>query len=101
MSEERPQRFFVTITAADPERLREVGRFGLDLFAHREVEGEAPELGGLVQLEDIARLVEAGYRVVVHETDKPRIEHEFVSFDAWRDTIIDELERREKRDKGQ
>jgi len=96
MSEERPQRFFVTISASDPERLRDVGRFGLDLFAHRHGE-RAPELGGLVELEDIARLVEAGYVVTVHETDKPRIEHEFASFDTWRETQIEELERRERR----
>jgi hypothetical protein len=95
MPEERPQRFFVTITAADPERLREIGAFGLDLFSHRHTE-EGPELGGLVTLEDIGRLVEHGYRVLVHETDKPRIEHEFVSFSAWRDALVADLERKQR-----
>jgi hypothetical protein len=96
MSEERPQRFFVTITAADPEQLRDVGRFGLDLFAHRVEEG-VPEVGGLVELEDIGRLVEAGYRVVVHETDEPRLKHEFVTFEAWREALLEDLERQQKK----
>jgi hypothetical protein len=93
--EELPQRFFVTITAADPAKLREVGRFGLDLFSHRAGE-EGPEIGGLVSLEDIGRLVEAGYRVTVHETDRPRRRHEYVEFDAWRKEMLADLERREK-----
>jgi hypothetical protein len=93
--EEQPQRFFVTITAADPEKLREVGRFGLDLFSHRPDEA-GPEIGGLVTLEDIGRLVEAGYRVLVHETDRPRRKHEYVAFDVWRKEILGDLERRQK-----
>jgi hypothetical protein len=96
MPEERPQRFFVTITAADPELLREVGRFGLDLFSHRHTDA-GPEIGGLVTLEDIGRLVESGFRVLVHETDAPRRKHEYVRFDAWRDELLADLERREKR----
>ena len=95
MPEERPQRFFVTITATDPARLREIGQFGLDLFSHR-VREEGPELGGLVTLEDIGRLVEAGYRVLVHETDRPRRAHEYVGLDEWRKDLLTELERREK-----
>lgn len=96
MSEERPKRFFVTITAADPESLREVGRFGLDLFSHRRTD-EGPEIGGLVTLEDIGRLVESGYRVQVHEADTPRRKHEYVRFDAWREELIADLERKQKR----
>jgi hypothetical protein len=95
MSEERPQRFFVTVTAADPERLREVGRFGLDLFSHRHTD-KGPEIGGLVTLEDVGRLVEAGYQVHVLETDAPRRKHEYVQLDAWRKELLAELERREK-----
>jgi hypothetical protein len=96
MPEERPQRFFVTITAADPERLREVGKFDLDLFSHRHTK-EGPELGGLVTLEDIGRLVEAGYKVLVHETDKPRDTPDFVRFDQWRDEQLADLRRKQKR----
>jgi len=96
MSEERPQRFFVTITAADPQLLRDVGRFGLDLFSHRHTD-DGPEIGGLVTLEDIGRLVESGYRVLVHETDTPRRKHEYVRFDAWREELLADLERRQKR----
>jgi hypothetical protein len=95
MSDERPRRFFVTITAAEPEKLREVGTFGLDLFSHAKTE-KGPEIGGLVTLEDIGRLVEAGYEVHVHETDTPRRKHEYVRFDAWREEQLADLERREK-----
>jgi hypothetical protein len=96
MPEERPKRFFVTITADDPEAMREVGRFGLDLFSHRHTD-EGPVIGGLVTLEDVGRLVESGYRVHVHETDTPRLKHEYVRFDAWRDALIADLEREQKR----
>ena len=95
MPEEQPKRFFVTITADDPDRMREVGRFGLDLFAHRHGEG-APETGGLATLEEIGRLVEAGYRVTVHETDTPRRKHEFVTFETWRQAMLAELEQTRK-----
>jgi hypothetical protein len=95
MSEKRPQRFFVTITAADPELLREVGRFGLDLFSHQHTK-DGPEIGGLVTLEDVGRLVESGYRVMVHETDTPRRRHEYVRFEDWRDELLADLERQQK-----
>jgi hypothetical protein len=95
MPDETPQRFFVTITADDPTKLREVGRFGLDLFSHRTDESKS-EIAGLVTLEDIGKLVESGYRVLVHETDRPRRSHEYVTFDAWRNERIAELERRQK-----
>jgi hypothetical protein len=96
MPDEQPRRFFVTITAADPEKLREVGSFGLDLFSHGKTD-KGPEIGGLVTLEDVGRLVEAGYEVHVRETDTPRRKHEYVKFDAWREDLLAELERREKR----
>lgn len=96
MPEERPQRFFVTITAAEQQLLREVGRFDLDLFSHRHTD-DGQELGGLVTLEDIARLVESGYRVTVHETDTPRRTHEYVDFEAWRDELLADLKRQQKR----
>lgn len=96
MSDEGKRRFFVTITASDPEKMREVGSFGLDLFSHRPTD-KGPEIGGLVTLEDVGRLVEAGYEVHVRETDSPRMKHDFVRFDVWRDELIADLERREKR----
>jgi hypothetical protein len=96
MPDETPQRFFVTITADDPAKLREVGQFGLDLFSHRTEEGRS-EIAGLVTLEDVGRLVESGYRVLVHETDRPRRKHEYVTFDEWRGERVAELERQQKR----
>lgn len=98
MPEERPQRFFVTITAADPEQLREVGKFDLDLFSHRHTD-KGPELGGLVTLEDIGRLVEAGYQVHVQETDTPREKPEYARFDEWRDELVADLRRQQKKER--
>jgi hypothetical protein len=96
MPDESRQRFFVTITAADPAMLRDVGRFGLDLFSHRTEESTS-EIAGLITLEDIGRLVESGYRVLVHETDRPRRKHEYVTFNEWRDERVAELERQQKK----
>src|SRR4051812_14131893 len=88
---ERPRRFFGSVTAAARERPRELGRFGLDLVSHRQAGGA--EIGGLVTVDDMGRLVESGYRVVVHETDQPRRKHEYTTFEPWRDELLSDLER--------
>jgi hypothetical protein len=95
MEKEQPRRFFVTIMAPDARRLREVFRFDLDLF---EGGAEVPEhsIQGLVTLDDVGRLVEAGFRVLVSDADKPKREHRFVDFDEWRGDVIADLESEQK-----
>jgi hypothetical protein len=70
-------RFFVTVFARDRAALRQLADFDLDLFqatarAGDEGEGEEPRIEGLLSLEEIGRLVEAGYRVAVEATEASR-----------------------------
>lgn len=95
MGEERSGRVFVTIIASDARHLREVFRFDLDLF---EGGAEAKEhtIQGLITLDDVRRLVEAGYRVLVSDTDRPKHEHRFVEFEEWREDTLADLKRDQK-----
>jgi hypothetical protein len=68
-------RFFVTVFARDRAALRQLADFDLDLFqatARAGDEGEEPRIEGLLSLEEIGRLVEAGYRVAVEATESSR-----------------------------
>lgn len=89
------RRFFVTIMASDRDRLRQVTTLGLDLFAARSDES-GHRIDGLVKLEDVAKLVEAGYRVLVSDTDRPKRTHESIGFDEWRASMIADLEEQRK-----
>jgi hypothetical protein len=95
MNDERTKRFFVTIIAPDSERLREVMTFDLDLFAARSDEA-GYRTDGLVALEDVARLVEAGYRVLVAGTDRPAQRLRPIGFTEWRKQILADLEADQK-----
>jgi len=70
-------RFFVTVFARDRAALRQLADFDLDLFQATarpgdDGEGEEPRIEGLLSLEEIGRLVEAGYRVAVDATEASR-----------------------------
>lgn len=91
MSDERPKRFFVTVIAPDSERLREVMTFDLDLFAARSDEA-GHRMDGLIALDDVARLVEAGYRVLVAGTDRPGQPLRPIGFTEWRKETLADLE---------
>lgn len=95
MGEERSDRVFVTIFARDRKHLREVFRYGLDLF-EGGAEDEKNTIQGLITLDDVRTLVDAGYRVLVRDTDRPKHEHRFVEFDEWRDEMLGDLERSRK-----
>lgn len=64
-------RFFVSIRASDEQQFRRLLDYELDLFASRKGEGRF-EIDGLITLEDVKRLVESGYQVLVAETDAPK-----------------------------
>jgi hypothetical protein len=91
MDETRRRRYFVTIFTPDGRRMREIGVLDLDLFG-----GGSDESGswvdGLITLEDVGRLVEAGYRVLVGDTDRPKRVHPFVDFGEWRSGLLTDLE---------
>lgn len=69
-----PKRFFVEVRAQSPEAVRRLHAFGVDLF--RTTAAEHPEDGfgieGLLSLDEVGRLVEAGYPVLVSEESSRR-----------------------------
>lgn len=69
-----PKRFFVEVRAESPEAIRRLHGFGVDLFRTTAVEhAEAGySIEGLVSLDDVGRLVEAGYPVLVREESSKR-----------------------------
>jgi hypothetical protein len=71
---ETPKRFFVEVMAPDRVTLRRLHGFGLDLF--RTTASEHRDGGfrieGLVTLEEVGRLVEDGYPVLVAEEASQR-----------------------------
>ncbi len=93
---ERPKRFFVTIVAPDSQRLRDVFGRDLDLFAARS-DDKGHRVDGLITLEDVEKLVEAGYRVQVSEPANLRRGHRFIGADEWMRDTRSELERQRKR----
>jgi hypothetical protein len=82
-----PKRFFVTILAPTQEALLKLAQYDLDVFAATSHANEAREyvIDGLLKLEDIGRLVEDGYQVLVkHDSNaKARALTEKVEFDEW------------------
>jgi hypothetical protein len=91
-------RFFVTITAADKRRMQELAGWDLDLFASRS-DDAGHHVDGLITLEEVGKLVEAGYLVLVAETDRPKRKHEFIGFEEWRSEMLADLERDEKKER--
>jgi hypothetical protein len=88
MSDPRPpKRFFVAILAPTQEALRKLGQYDLDVFAATSHANEAGEfvIDGLLKLDDIGRLVEDGYQVLVKydSNAKARALTEKVEFEDW------------------
>jgi len=86
-SSPRPKRFFVTIAAPTSKALLKLREYDFDVFAatsHATEKGEYV-IDGLLELEQIGRLVEDGYQVVVtHESSaKARALTEKVEFEQW------------------
>jgi hypothetical protein len=81
------RRFFVTVMAADERALRGLQAFDLDLFqpTARLTPEQQAQIEGLLTLEEIGRLVEAGYRVLVEEEmqKRARAREERVDFQQW------------------
>ncbi|MGB6911981.1 hypothetical protein [Bradyrhizobium sp.] len=96
MADQRPNRFFVTIIAPDRQGLLDVVRRDLDLFASRS-DKSGHRIDGLITLEDVGKLVEAGYQVLVAETDRPRYRHRFIGAEDWMKGTLAELKQQRKR----
>lgn len=83
-------RFFVTVIARDREHLDRLFEYDLDLFAAGTDERGRPTIDGLIKLQDVARLVEDGYQVLVSETDTPSEKLVSVGPEEWlKDTLAD------------
>jgi hypothetical protein len=81
------RRFFVTVVAPSKHALVSLSEFDLDLFqpTARVTEQNDFAIDGLLTLEEIGRLVEEGYRVVVNEeaSKKARARTEVAEFRQW------------------
>ncbi len=87
-------RFFATVYARDDEHLRAVFDRHLDVFAPGHGERGKPEIHGLLSIDEIKRLVDDGYHVLLTESDEPREKLATVGFDEWlKDTLADLDER--------
>lgn len=80
-------RFFVTVLAPSRQTLIKLGEYELDLFQPTATVTEQQEfaIDGLLTLEEVGRLVEDGYRVLVSEeaSKKARAQTETVQFQEW------------------
>ncbi len=94
-------KFFVTIMAASQEELGALQQYHLDLFRTTAnklemnvlsailgadaQEARQPQFGieGLVTLEDIGRLVEDGYQVLVSRPAPRQAQVKAIEFDEW------------------
>lgn len=97
------RRFFVTVIAPDAGALLELRAFDLDVFqaTARLTPEKQAEIEGLLSLDEIGRLVEAGYRVLVEEEmqKRARARTESVGFREWLQAM--EAETRERSDEEQ
>jgi hypothetical protein len=78
-------RYFVTIYAADARALRGLAGFDLDLFQATARSGEQDfHIEGLITLDDVSKLVTAGYRVTVEAPEHARARtNQTASLDDW------------------
>lgn len=86
-------RYFVTVHVSDERELRRLLDYDLDLFASRRGEGAADRtVDGLINLEDVGRLVDDGYQVLVGEPDTPTQPRVVARADEWLEGALDEFE---------
>ena len=81
------RRFFVTVLAPSKHALVSLKEYNLDLFQVTAKVTEQNEfaIDGLLNLEEIGRLVEEGYRVLVNEesSKRARARTEVAEFQQW------------------
>jgi hypothetical protein len=94
--DEQPRRFFVTIMAADASRLRALTTLGLDLFAACSDEA-GHRVDGLITIEDVVKVVDAGYQVLVGDSDRPRRTHRYIGLEEWQSSMLGDLEEQRRK----
>jgi hypothetical protein len=91
MAKQGRSRFVVVISMPERERLRQLDRRDLNLRVGRS-DAEGYHVEGLITLEQVGELVEAGYTVLVERTDRPKYMHKFIDFDEWYEGMLADLE---------
>lgn len=95
MRDEQPRRFFVTLSGFDATDVPRLMDMDLDLFDPRELEG-VRQFDGLITLDELERLVKAGFEVLVRGTDEPKRELERTNIVDWLEAMQADLERQRK-----
>jgi len=83
----RERRYFTTVVARTSQLLRDLAEEGLDLFqaTAKETEDGRFTIEGLLTIEEVQRLVDEGYEVVVHEeaSKRARAQTEKIDIGQW------------------
>jgi len=81
-------RFFVKVLAPDTTSLRRLQRFDFDLFqaTARQTQDKRATIDGLLTMDEIEKLVLAGYQVLVEEESSKRAHgrNEILTLEQWR-----------------
>jgi hypothetical protein len=84
---ENSRRYFVKVIAPDRRSLVALQKFELDVFQStaRAIEKDQHAIDGLLDLDEIGRVVDAGYSVLVeeHESKRSRAVTEISDFRSW------------------
>jgi hypothetical protein len=85
------RRYFVTVVARTRQSLRDLSEEDLDLVqatAKEDEEGRCT-IEGLLTIDEVERLVDVGYEVVVHEeaSRRARAQTETIEFEQWREDM--------------
>jgi len=87
-----PRRFYVRVFSDDPDELRRLRDSDLDLFpgTRRERDLTPHSVDGLLTLDEVARLVEEGFPVLVEATMEARTHATPVEVDAkaWKREVL-------------
>lgn len=86
MAADIPNRFFVEVRAETVQAVRRLHTFGMDLFRStaREHDESGYRIEGLLTLEEVGQLVEAGYPVLVaEEASRRAAAAEISDFGEW------------------
>jgi hypothetical protein len=97
-------KYFIVVFARDEAKLRDLQKYGFDLFPQTAKKSDAvPGVGyaidGLLELTEVERLVSDGYRVLIEDTEarRSRASEGAVEFNQWMQRMRPMLERQRER----
>ena len=95
-------RFFVQIIAKNKQQLMDLQKFELDLFQStgKSIEDKKFSIDGLITLEDVNKLVQNGYKVMVKKESMKRTPaiDETITFEEWSEVV--KKEEKEEKEEG-